>query len=111
MYKLAIDDIVEVPVKFTLKNGSVNKLFAFALQTTRLDQDAITSRLEEHGNKFAPFLKEVVTGWSGQRLILTADDQPADFGPETFDAMLGAAGVSSVIFAAYLRECGAKEKN
>lgn len=113
MFKLAIDDQVEVPVKFTMKAGKTHKTFAFSLQCKRLMQEEITSRLEACEFKFKPFLAggEVVTGWEGQRLILNADDTPAEFSEESLDALLSAPGVAQLCFAAYQKECGAKEKN
>jgi hypothetical protein len=112
MYTLAIEDTVEVPVKFTLKAGSVNKAFSVTLTAQRLSQDAITSALEEAGGKFQPFMQQVVTGWAGNRLILEPDTgEPADFSPSALEALLGVSGVAHVCFTAYIKECGAKEKN
>jgi len=113
MYKLAIDDKVEVPVKFTLKAGKVNKTFAFTLHCNRLMQEDITARLEACEFKYKPFMAspEVTTGWEGQRLVLNADDTPAEFSEEALDALLSAPGVAQLCFAAYQKECGAKEKN
>lgn len=113
MFKLAIDDKVEVPVKFTLKAGKVNKTFSFSLHCKRLMQEEITARLEACEFKFKPFLAggEVVTGWEGQRLVLNADDTPAEFSEESLDALLSTPGVAQLCFSAYQKECGAKEKN
>ena len=114
MYKLAIDNIVEVPVKFTLKAGVVNKLFSVTLQAKRLTQDEITSQFEACEHKYKPFLAqdELVTGWTGNRLVLDPiTGEPADFSPEAFDALLGISGVAKLCFDAYILECGAKVKN
>lgn len=113
MYKLAIEDIVEVPVKFTLKAGAVNKTFKFNLIMQRKTQEEVTTRLEECDFKFKEFLKTpgLVTDWEGQRLVLDDAKEPAPFEEATFDIMLGAQGVAQVIYNAYLRETGAKEKN
>lgn len=111
MYHLAVEDTVEVPVKFTMKVKGVAKLFAFTFTATRLDQDEITSRLEEKEKKIKDFMADLVTGWTGQRLVLTASDEPADFSPESLDFMLNAPGVAVVFFNAYLKNCGATEKN
>ncbi len=111
MYTLAIEDTVEIPVKFTLKVKGVAKLFAFTLTADRLAQDEISARLEDKESKVRDFIAEVVTGWSGQRLVLDAEGQPAEFTPEALSSMLNVAGVAGVIFSAYLKECGAKEKN
>lgn len=111
MFKLAIDDVVEVPVKFTIKVKGVAKLFAFPFTATRLSQDEVSSRMDETGKKTKDFMADLVTGWTGQRLVLTADDQPADFSPEALEVMLNAPGVATAFFNAYIRDCGAKEKN
>ncbi|MEO8118914.1 MAG: hypothetical protein ABI606_06290 [Rhodoferax sp.] len=110
-FKLAIDDVVEVPVKFTIKVKGVDKLFAFSFTANRLDQDEISSRLDEKEKKTKDFMADLITGWSGQRLVLTASDEPADFSPEALEMMLNATGVATVLFNAYLKGCGAKEKN
>lgn len=112
-YTLAIENVVEVPVKFTLKAGKVNKPFAFTLIATRLDQGEIAARLEEVESKFKPFMQTdgLITNWIGQRLVLGADGEPAQFSEEAFDAMLDAPGVAAMCFIAYQKECGAKEKN
>jgi hypothetical protein len=111
MRTLAIQNTVEVPVKFTLKEGKVNKLFAFTLIADRLEQDEITSRLEEKDRKVKDFMTEVITDWSGQKLVLEEDGTPSPFGPEALAMVLNVAGVASVCFTAYFKECGAKEKN
>lgn len=113
MFTLAVEDTVEVPVKFTIKNSKgVAKLFAFSFLATRLSQDEVTTALEEKDGKTKDFMANIVTGWSGQRLILDAGtEEPADFSPEALAAMLNAPGVATVFFNAYIKDCGAKEKN
>lgn len=111
MYTLAIDDFVTVPVKFTLKDKGVNKLFGVTLECRRLSQDEISEKLAEKESKVKDFVAEVVTGWSGQRLVLDEGGQPAEYSPEALGVMLNAAGVAMSCFNAYLKECGAKEKN
>ena len=112
MYKLAIDDVVEVPVKFTFKSGSVAKPFAFTLICNRLaDQDLITARLEEKEHKFKDFMTGLVTNWAGQRFVLDDAGQPVDFNDDSLAAMLSAPGVAKQCFDAYMREVLAKEKN
>ena len=110
-FVLAVDDVVEVPVKLSLKNKGVHRTFAFDLTCSRLAQDDINTRLEDKSGKVADFLKDVVTDWKGQKLVLTQDGTPAEFSSEALDAMLNVAGVATVCFSAYFKECGAKEKN
>jgi hypothetical protein len=113
MYKLAIEDTVEVNVKFTLKTGKVNKTFTAVLTATRLEQEDIAARMTEAEFKYKEFLlaEGIITGWSGQRLVLDADGEPADFNPEALGLFLSTQGVAKICFEAYQRECGAKEKN
>lgn len=111
MYTLAIQNTAEVAVKFTLKDGSALKTFAFTFSADRLEQDEISARLEDKEKKVKDFMAEVITGWSGQRLVLGSDGQPAEFKPESLAALLNVAGVAAVLFNAYLKDCGAKEKN
>lgn len=112
-FKIAIDNKVEVPVKFTLKAGKVNKTFAFTLHCNRLEQEEINTRLEAADFKFKSFMvgDGVVTGWEGQRLVLNVDDTPAEFSEDALGALLSIPGVAQVCFGAYQKECGAKEKN
>lgn len=124
-YIITVGNKVSIPVKFTLKEGNVNKLFAFTLYGNRLDQDVIEEKMTEGGFKFKegllsmhksfvdPTSKEegLFTGWDGQRLICTEDGTPAEFCTEALEAMLSIPVVASIIYKAYLLECGAKEKN
>lgn len=113
MYKLAIEDTVEVPVKFTLKTGKVNKTFTATLTAQRLEQEDIAERMQDAEFKYKEFLlgADIITGWSGQRLLLDESGEPAPFGPEALGQFLSVQGVAKVCFEAYQRECGAKEKN
>lgn len=52
-----------------------------------------------------------MTEWSGQRLVLLDSNEPAPFSAEAFDYMLKQAGLLTVVWQSYQRECGAKEKN
>lgn len=111
MYKLTIQNTVQTKVKFTLKDKGVDRLFAFTLDCVRLEQDEITSRLEEKDKKVKDFMADLITGWDGQRLVLNEDDTPAAFSAEALDVLLNVPGVAAVIFSAYLKDAGAKEKN
>lgn len=110
-YKLVVDDIVNVPVKFTFKSGSINKLFSFTVFAKRLDQETISERLADKDKKATDFIRDLMTGWKDQAFVLDGDDKPAEFNDDSRDIMLNAAGVGVVIFNSYLAECGAKVKN
>jgi len=107
-FKLAVSNIIHVPVKFTLKEGALNKQFSFTLTGTRKTPEELEDQPEQ---TIKEFLLENITDWSGQRLVLTENGEPAPFGPEAFDYLLKQPGVLLIIWAAYQRECGGKEKN
>ncbi len=108
MYTLAIDNVVEVPVKFTLKSGRVNKPFSATLIANRLSKEESESQAE--GTSIKDFLLANVTDWRDQNLVLV-DGKPADFSREAFEYMLSVGNVLPVVWSAYIRETGAKEKN
>lgn len=110
-YTLAIQNTVDVPVKFTLKEGKVDRLFSFTLQCDRLDQEEIGTVLEENEHKVKAFMTKVTKGWEGQRLVLTEGGEPADFSPEALAVMLSAAGVAMTCYNAYGLHCASKAKN
>lgn len=110
-FKLAIANTVKVPVKLTLNNGGKVAVFAFSVTADRLDQDQIKARLGDGEALISEFLTEIIHDWSGQTLVIDDADKPAEFGPEALEMMLGTAGVSAVIYNAYLKELGAKAKN
>lgn len=110
MYTLSIEDTVEVPVKFTLKAGKVNKTYAFTVTGTRQPQETVEAWVGDKDKKIKEILTDVITGWDGQRLVMDGD-KPADFNADSFAAMLNVQNVAGQIYIAYLKECGAKEKN
>lgn len=112
-YTLAIGNIVEVPIKFSIKFGKVNKAFAFTLTANRLSQEEITAQLKENEFLYREFLlsSNIITDWSGQKLVQDAEGNPAPFCQEALEAMLSVPGVAKLIFEAYQKEAGAKEKN
>jgi hypothetical protein len=109
MFTLAIDNVVEVPVKFTLKAGKVNKPFSATLTARRLSKEESESQSADLSIK--DFLLDNITDWSGQRLVLDANGEPAAFSRDALDAFLSVGGVLGICWNAYLRECAGKEKN
>lgn len=107
-FKIAIGNVVQVPVKFTLREGAVDKLFSFTLTASRKTQDEMEEQPEQ---TIREFLLENVTDWSGQRLVLHEDGEPAAFAREAFEYMLKQQGVQGVIWNAYQRQVAGKEKN
>ena len=110
-YKIAVEDITTFNVKFTLKTGGVHKTFSFELTAERLPQEEINARLENKQGTLSDFMRPLLQGWSGQKLVLNQDGTPADFNDDSRDAMLNVAGVGTVIFNSYVAEAGAKAKN
>lgn len=110
-FKLAVENVVKVPVKLTLNNSGKIASFSFSITAVRLDQEQIKARLGDGEALISEFLTEVITGWNGQTLVIDEDDKPAEFDPEALALMLGTTGVSVVIYNAYLKELGAKAKN
>lgn len=108
MFTLAIDNVVEVPVKFTLKSGRINKPFTATLIATRLSKEEYEALSETMSIK--DFLLGNVTDWREQNLVLV-DGKPAEFSKEAFDYMLSVGNVQDLVWASYKRETGAKEKN
>lgn len=111
-FKLAIADTVAVKVKLYISSGGIQKKFDFTLFAKRLDQDEVNRVHKEDGEQpVAEFITKVTTGWEGQRLVLNEDESPAAFDAESLAAMLAVPGVATLIYQAYMRDLGAKEKN
>ena len=110
MFTLAIENVVEVPVKFTLKVGKVNKPFNATLTARRLSKEESDNMAADQSIK--DFLLDNVTDWREQRLVLDGvTGEPAPFSREAFDAFLSVSGVLGICWNAYMRECAGKEKN
>jgi hypothetical protein len=108
MFKIAIGGVISVPVKFTLREGSVDKLFTFTLTAARKTQEEIEEKPEL---SVKDFLLDNVSDWQGQRLVLLENNEPAPFSRDAFDFMLRQPGVLSVVWGAYQKQAGSKEKN
>lgn len=110
-FKLAIANIVHVPIKFSVNNAGKEVVHQFSLECTRLNQAEVTAKTKEVGALISEFIKGVAKNWADQKLVLDDDDTPVPFSAEALDMMLSLTGLPMVAFNAYLRECGAKEKN
>ncbi|HSV81491.1 MAG TPA: hypothetical protein VLK85_20025 [Ramlibacter sp.] len=110
---MAIGNVVEVKLKFTLAEAGKPKKFELVLICQRLDQEEIDAQIKEQEGKpsLVPFIERVATGWRDQTLVLEEDDQPAAFGPEALKELLKVRGLDVLAFNRYLQEVGAKEKN
>lgn len=109
MFKTAIGNVVVFPVKLTIKEGAVNKLFSFMLTAERKSQ----ANLEETPEKTVEeFLLEHVTDWTGQRLVLLENNEPAPFSPQALKYMFKEYdNATGIIWAAYQSEAWCKAKN
>jgi hypothetical protein len=110
MATLAIEDKFNLPIKFYLKEGAVNKLHTFTLLVERKTTDEIKEFSQDTDRSIVDFMVEVTSGWSDMRLVREGD-APADFSKDNFKLLLTLAGVAKCIWEAYLPECGAKAKN
>lgn len=110
--KLAISDKVLVPVTVVLSNTQGRKdTFKFNLVCDRLDTETLAARLTDTTVSTIGLLKEVVTGWDGQKLVIEEDGTPASFSAEALEDLLSVAGVANLCTRAYVAEVTAKEKN
>lgn len=109
--KLAIENKVKVQVNFNINNAGKVANHSFSLIADRFDQDQIKELLDDKDRTVSDVVKEVVTGWSGQKLVQNDDGSPAEFSAEALGIMLSVPGVSSVIYSSWMAEIGAKAKN
>lgn len=110
-FRLVVADTVDVPLNFSVNDAGKTVNFAFSLQATRVDQDTLRALVEsDSAGTVADFLREHVTGWRGQRLVVDDEGKPAEFSPEAFGCMLGLVGAAGLMLSAYLEACGAKGK-
>lgn len=108
MFTLAVEDIAVFTIKFTLKSGRVNKQYTATLTANRQSKEESESQADSTSVK--EFLLTHVTDWCDQNLVLK-DGKPAEFSREAFEYMLSVGNVLPIVWNAYLKETGAKEKN
>jgi hypothetical protein len=109
-FTLSIQNKFNLPVKFTMKEGDVNKLHSFTLEVERRDVNEIKAFTEDGDRSIIDILQDLTKGWSGQRFVMDGDE-PAEFSKEAYQFMLEQSGVAMRIWELYLKECGAKAKN
>jgi len=107
MFKTAVGNIALIPLKITAKEGSISKRFEFTLTANRKSIAPVRNG-DQTGRDF---LLENITDWGNQRLVLLENGEPAPFTREGFEYMLDELSLEAIIFSAYVRECGGKEKN
>lgn len=110
-YKVAVSDTVVVTVKASIAdNGGKPVPHKFTLTCQRRGAAEMLAEMEGGFNAKA-FMKEVTTGWEGQRLVLNEDGSPAEFESDALDALLDISGMAMVCFAAYGNAASAQGKN
>lgn len=115
-FKLAIADIVSVPMKFEMKDGGTTRKFAFSLKCKRISAtEWFDGVRDENGRvvdaRVKALMMDLTTGWEGQTLVNDEDGSPADFCPEALDVMLGTPGLLDLAVQRYMAESAAKVKN
>lgn len=106
MFTIAVENTIEISVKFTLRSKGADKTFSPTLTIRRLEDGEADPDLN-----VSEFLHQYTTGWSGQRLVLDEQGQPAEFSPEALKVFYGVPGVIEMVWAAYKRDIRIKEKN
>lgn len=105
MYQLAVEDTLDIPVNVDVRSGRVTKNFYFHVIAQRMTveewQTHFGPAAENPNRLVADFLRERITDWRGQKLVIDHDKKPVDFSAEAFDVMLTMPGVDMLIFTAY----------
>ena len=113
--KLKIGRTLDVPVKFSLRDGAREASFAFTLVVRRLARQEAADLLErlklenkdrdavEDAELTRATLADLVSDWRGQRLVVDDDDQPAPFSAEALDLMLESVGVGQELLTPCLK--------
>lgn len=101
-YKLTISNIIDVPIKGSVKDGGSSVSFNFTLCCKRLDTAAFREAFGPESKVLArEFLQSHVTDWRGQRLVTDDDGKPAGFAPEALDCLLDVVGMETICVNAY----------
>lgn len=111
-FKLTIGNVVEVPVKFDVKDGGATRSFSFALLASRMPEGELLAMSKEDDEAtVADYLAGKITGWRGQTLVVGDEDgEPVPFSAESLRCMFSLSGLPGVVFRAYVAACGAKGK-
>lgn len=103
-YTLTVGDVIDVPVRGSVKDGARTVDFNFTLQMKRLSsKDAREALDPDAGIAMRDVLTANVIGWRGQRLVQDEAGEPATFDAEALDCLLTLAGMEFVCFTAYLK--------
>ena len=108
--KAAVSNLMRFEVKATLHDENGEKDFKYYLIAKRSSKTEITNATENNGETSA-FLMSKIAGWKDQKLILTENDEPAEFSEQALDLMLDISGMELVILSAYMKANAARVKN
>lgn len=104
-FQLAVENTLDFPVNVDVPSGRAKKNFFFHLSAPRMSTDEWRAKFGPNADNpnqaVGDFLREHITDWRGQRLVLDEQGKPADFSAEAFDAMLSVNGLEMLIFIAY----------
>lgn len=110
-FKLAIADVVEFGLKFSVNDAGKPKAFSFTVLGQRIAQETLLAELKDPDLSVGDFLVRHLTGWRGQTLLIDEyDDTPAAFSVDALRALLNVTGVAGILLQAYLEANGAKGK-
>lgn len=111
-FRLAVADIVEFDVKFSLKNkGKVLPFVIRKVTGERIPQDTLLDELKSSEQSTSEFLAAHITGFESQSLVLDDESgEPAGYSPECLLALLNVTGVGAIVLAEYMKASGAEGK-
>lgn len=105
-FKLAIGNIIDFPVHLKVRDGGTVKDFKFSLLAKRIDaaqaKELMTAGTALGDQSIDDFLKEHVTNWRGQALVLDEADNPAAYSLEALAQVQSIPGASNTMYQAYL---------
>lgn len=108
--KIVISNLVGIKVKGSINDAAgIPQPFDFSLTCKRLDAEQIKAKIKVDGEMTTTdFMLSVVTDWSG---VKDDDGSAIAFSEEAFRQLSLIPGLSSLMYATYMSEVGAKEKN
>lgn len=112
-YKLAVGDVVEFVVKFTLRDGAKDRPFGMRLTASRADQGEVESDFA-CGITVGEFMRArnvTMQSWTGESPLVDESQQPAPPSAETLQATMDLVpAFTGLLFAGYLEANGARGK-
>jgi hypothetical protein len=111
-FKLAIANVITFAASLQILDGDTSREFKFQLHGKRLSaeelRDTLTAGSDRGDQPVAQVLGELITGWTGQTIVLGEDGKPAEFSAEAFSALLsGVPGADVALWQQYLNAVAA----